>query len=156
MTMNLSPATITRLEKDAVDDGFDRDLPREGDWLASASTRAPMRLWLAVFDAAVLIAAFSQPHGARALGEYGTPIAAPLPAGVVVGRTVVDVPTLQRLVRRAFQPSMTRSDEPPGTEERAILPLRGAARVNGIVGAHRGNLTWQRARVFEKSGAFAT
>ena len=44
MTMTISPATVTRLEKTAVDDGFDRDLRHEGDWLAFASTQAPLRL----------------------------------------------------------------------------------------------------------------
>ena len=111
MTMALSPATITRLEKVAVDNGFDRDLPREGDWLAFASTQAPLRLWLTVFGDAVFIAAFSQLHVARALGEYGTPMAAPLPPGAAAGRTVVDIPALHRLVRRAFQLSKTLPDE---------------------------------------------
>ncbi len=111
MTSSLSPATITRLEKLAVDNGFDRDLPREGDWLAFASTQAPLRLWLTVFGDAVFLAAFSQLHVARALGEYGTPMVAPLPPGAAAGRTVVDIPALHRLVRRAFQLSKTLPDE---------------------------------------------
>jgi hypothetical protein len=36
MTTPLSPATITRLEKAAVDNGFDRDLGRDGEWLGFA------------------------------------------------------------------------------------------------------------------------
>ena len=46
MTAHLTPATITRLEKAAVDNGFDQELPRQGDWLGFASTQAPLRLWL--------------------------------------------------------------------------------------------------------------
>ena len=57
------------------------------------------------------MAAFSQLHVARALGEYGTPMAFPLPPGAVAGRTVSDIPALNRIVRRAFQLSKTLPDE---------------------------------------------
>ena len=43
----LLPSTLaTRLEKAAIDNGFDEDLPRERDWLAYASTHAPVSVWL--------------------------------------------------------------------------------------------------------------
>jgi putative restriction endonuclease len=109
--MALSPATVTRLEKVAVDNGFDQTLARDGDWLGFSSTQAPLRVWLSYFGDAVYIAAFSQLHVARALGEYGTPMAAPLPPGAAAGRTVTDIPALHRLVRRAFQLSKTLPDE---------------------------------------------
>jgi len=109
--VTLSPATVTRLEKVAVDNGFDQLLPREGDWLSFSSTQAPLRLWLSTFGDAVFIAAFSQPHVARALGEYGTPMTSPLPPTAAAGRTVTDIPALHRLVRRAFQLSKTLPDE---------------------------------------------
>ena len=116
MTTALSPATVTRLEKVAVDNGFDQTLPRPsagdaGDWLGFSSTQAPLRVWLSYFGDALYLAAFSQLHVARALGEYGTPMAAPLPPGAAAGRTVVDIPALHRLVRRAFQLSKTLPDE---------------------------------------------
>jgi hypothetical protein len=38
VTTHLTPATITRLEKAAVDNGFDQELPRQDDWLGFAST----------------------------------------------------------------------------------------------------------------------
>jgi hypothetical protein len=50
MTIPLSPAIATLLEKVAVDNGFDRKLPREGNWLAYASTQAPLRLCLSTFS----------------------------------------------------------------------------------------------------------
>lgn len=109
--MTLRAATLTRLEKVAVDNGFDLSLPSEGDWLAFASTQAPLRLWLSFFGEAVYIAAFSQLQVARALVDQGTPMLAPLPAGAVAGRTTNDVPSLHRLVRRAFQLSKTLPDE---------------------------------------------
>jgi len=111
MTSPLSSITITRLEKAAVDNGFDRELPRDGAWLVYASTRVPLKVSLGMFGDAVYMVAFSQLHVARALGEYGTPMAAPMPTGAVAGRTVVDIAALHRLLRRAFQLSKTLPDE---------------------------------------------
>ena len=44
MTGTASPAIATRLEKMAVDNGFDLELPREGAWLGFASTQTPLRI----------------------------------------------------------------------------------------------------------------
>ena len=38
----LTPAVVTRLEKTATDNGFDRELPSQGDWLRFASTQVPL------------------------------------------------------------------------------------------------------------------
>lgn len=111
MTTALSPVTITRLEKAAVDNGFDQELPREGDWLGFTSTQCPLRIWLGSFGDAVFLATFSQQNVARALGQYGTPMGASLPKGALGGRTVTDIPALHRLLRRAFQLSKTLPDE---------------------------------------------
>ena len=48
MTTPLSPVLLTRLEKAAVDNGFDQELPRQGDWLGFSSTQCPLRLWLRI------------------------------------------------------------------------------------------------------------
>jgi len=133
MTPMLTPATITRLEKLAVDNGFDRSLARDGDWLAFASTQAQLRLWLTVFGDAVYIAAFSQLHVARALGEYGTPMTAPLPAGAAAGRTVVDIPALHRVVRRAFHLSRTLPDALLHTFETQTAALPRATEIERLV-----------------------
>ena len=111
MTTALSPVIASRLEKAAVDNGFDQEQPREGDSLGFASTQCPLRIWLGTFGDAVFLATFSQQNVARALGEYGTPMAAPLPKGALGGRTVTDIPSLHRLLRRAFQLSKTLPDE---------------------------------------------
>jgi hypothetical protein len=111
MTAALSPVLVSRLEKAAIDNGFDQDLPRDGDWIGFASTQCPLRVWLGTFGDAVFLAAFSQLNVARALGEYGTPMAAPLPKGALAGRTVPDVPAMHRLLRRAFQLSKTLPDQ---------------------------------------------
>jgi len=107
----LSAPILTRLEKAAIDNGFDRELPRQADWLGFASSHAPLCLWLTMFRDAIYIAAFSQLHVAKALDDFGTSMTSPLPAGATAGRTVVDIPSLHRLVRRAFQLSRTLPDE---------------------------------------------
>jgi hypothetical protein len=103
VTTALSPITMSRLEKAATDNGFDQGLEPED---------------------AILLAAFSQQNVARALGEYGTPMAAPVPSGAAGGRTVRDVPALHRLLRRAFELSKALPDELLHTFEKqvAVLP----------------------------------
>jgi hypothetical protein len=107
----LSAFTLTLLEKAALDNGFDQELPRQADWLGFASTRAPLKLWLARFGDALYVAAFSQANVAKALDGYGTPAASPLPPGAVAARTVADEAELDRMVRRAFQLSRSLPDE---------------------------------------------
>lgn len=121
--MTLSPLTQTRLEKAATDNGFDRALEPDGAWLVFASTQCPLRIWLGSFGDAVLLAAFSQQNVSRALGEYGTPMAAPMPKGAAGGRTVTDVPALHRLVRRAFQLSKALPNELLHTFENEVAGL---------------------------------
>ncbi|WP_428263331.1 HNH endonuclease [Haliangium sp.] len=111
MIGHLSPATTTRLEKAAIDNGFDQELPAPEGWLGFASTQAPLRIWLTALGTDLFLITLSQAHVARALGEHGTPMASPLPEGATAGRTVTDIPSLHRLVRRAFQLSRTLPDE---------------------------------------------
>lgn len=121
--MTLSPLTRTRLEKAATDNGFDRALAPEGDWLVFASTQCPLRVWLNAFADAVLLAAFSQRDVARALGEHGVAMAAPMPKGAAGGRAVPDVPALHRLLRRAFQLSRALPNELFHAFERQVAAL---------------------------------
>src|SRR4051812_37743078 len=107
----LSPFTVTLMEKAALDNGFDQELPRQADWLGYASTRAPLKLWLTRFGDALYVAAFSQANVAKALDGYGTPAASPLPPGATAARTVTDEAGLDRMVRRAFYLSRTLPDE---------------------------------------------
>lgn len=121
--MTLSPLTRTLLEKAATDNGFDRALAPEGEWIAFASTQCPLRIWLGAFGDAVLLAAFSHHNVSRALGEYGTPMVAPMPKGAAEGRTVSDVPALHRLLRRAFQLSKALPNELLHTFENQVAAL---------------------------------
>ena len=67
----LSPSLRTRLEKTAVDNGFDIDRPRAGDWLAFASSQTPLLVWLAVDADKRLLVAISQQNIATALQKIG-------------------------------------------------------------------------------------
>jgi hypothetical protein len=97
----LTPILVSRLEKAATDNGFDQSLKSESGWLTFASTQCPLRVWLGIFGDSFLVA-LSQQNVVRALGEYGTPMAASIPKSAVGGRTVPDIPALHRLLRRAF------------------------------------------------------
>lgn len=63
----LSPATATRLEKAAIDNGFDQELPAPEGWLGFASTQAPLRIWLTALGDDLFLVTLSQLHVARAL-----------------------------------------------------------------------------------------
>lgn len=123
MTTALSPILVSRLEKAATDNGFDQVLEPEGDWLVVASTQCPLRVWLGAFGDAVFLAAFSQQNVAKALGEYGTIIAAPLPHGAAGGCAAPDVPALHKLLRRSFQLSRALPNELLHTFEKVAAEL---------------------------------
>lgn len=109
--MSVSAATVTRLEKTAVDNGFDRELARQDDWLAYASTQAPLRIWLTAVDDDRLVLAVSQASVARALTDQATVFDGVLPQGAQAALLVPAASTLHHLVRRAFQLSRTLPDE---------------------------------------------
>jgi hypothetical protein len=112
MASALNPVIAIRLEKAAVDNGFDIERPSVGGWLGYASTQAPLKIWLTHFaDETLFLVAFSQAHVAAALEGFGTPVVSPLPEGAVAGRSVLDIPSLYSLVRRAFQLSKSLPDE---------------------------------------------
>lgn len=131
--MTLSSTIVSRLEKTAVDNGFDQTLTREGDWLGFASTHAPTKLWLTAYGDGLFLAAVSQPSVAKALGDHGAPFTNPLPDGAVGARGVADIPALHHLVRRAFQLSRTLPDELLHVFEKRIAGLRRATEVERLV-----------------------
>src|SRR5438105_446743 len=99
MTTPLSPVIVSRLEKAAIDNGFDQELPgsRREDgtlqWLRFASTQCPLRIWLGMFCDA-FVAAFSQQNVAGSLSKLGTVFDGTLPNGATGGRCVADIPAL--------------------------------------------------------------
>lgn len=109
--MRLTPIARTRLEKAAIDNGFDLDLGADERWLRYGSSQAPLRLWLSALGDGFFVVAMSQGHVVAALDGLGTPITNPIPPGAAGGRSVADIPALHHLVRRAFQLSRTLPDE---------------------------------------------
>jgi putative restriction endonuclease len=132
MTAGPSAATLTLLEKLAVDNGFDRELPHTSEWLAFASTQSPLRIWLSAPGEALFVAALSQSNVAAALG-LGAAASSLLPEGAVAARLVTDIPALYRLVRRAFQLSKALPHELLHTFEKQIVDLPSSTEAERLV-----------------------
>lgn len=130
--MTLTPATITRLEKSATDNGFDLPLSREGDWLRFASSQTLLRVWLSVASNGQFVAAFSQKHVAQLLKEFGS-LAGLLPPGSLAGLVVEDIPSLHRLMRRAFQVSKVLPEEPQRLFAKQIQHLPNSTEAERLV-----------------------
>lgn len=109
--MKLTPIARTRMEKAAVDNGFDLDLGADERWLRYGSSQAPLRLWLSALGDGFFVVAWSQGNVVAALDGLGTPVTSPIPPGAAGGRSGADIPALHHLVRRAFQLYRTLPDE---------------------------------------------
>ncbi len=133
MTPALSPIVVSLSEKAATDNGFDRALEREGDWLPFASTLCPLRLWLGARIAGEFVAALSQHNVLHALGEHGSLVTVALPVGIAGARAVPDVPALHRLLRRAFQLSKALPDELLHTFQKRITALPATTEAERLV-----------------------
>lgn len=133
----LPVATRTRLQKVAMDTGFDLAAPsaagKGGPWLSFASTHCPLRIWLGQFGEAVFLVAFSQQNVARTIGPYGTPVLGPLPEAAMGGVTVADIPSLYRLLRRSFQLANTLPDELLHVFERETAGLPRTTEIERLV-----------------------
>lgn len=130
--MTSSLLTQTRLEKAATDNGFDRALAPEGDWLVFASTQCPLRVWLRALGDGFLITALSMKNVLAAL-DVGTPIVNPLPEGAAGARSVGDFSLFHRLLRRAFQLSKTLPNELLHTFEKEVAALSKTTEVERLV-----------------------
>jgi putative restriction endonuclease len=133
MTEMISPALATLLEKVAVDNGFDLALPRHGGWLGFASSQAPLRIWLTTRGGKHYLAAVSRHNVAAALGDHGVEAADALPEGALGARAVGDLPSLHRLVRRAFQLSKALPDELLHAFESAVSAMPKATEAERLV-----------------------
>jgi hypothetical protein len=101
--MTIDPSTTTRLEKAALDNGFDRELAPVGNWLAFGSTHAHLALWLQATVAGQLAVALSRADVAKALTDHGGPSSAAPPAEAAACLQVGTIPELNGLLRRAYQ-----------------------------------------------------
>ena len=105
--MSQTLAIATRLEKAAIDNGFDRELPRAGEWLAYGSTHAPLEVWLRAMDSGRL----PWPCPGWTSCEPWPTARTLLPRNPLPGRPPsrksATIPELNRLLRRAYQLART-------------------------------------------------
>lgn len=107
----LSLATSTRLTKLALDNGLDIEGVSDGQWMAFASTIAPLRLWLTAVGDTLYIAALSQLNVAEGVAPLGSTFVSPIPVGAAAARGTTSIAALHELVRRAYQLSRTLPNE---------------------------------------------
>jgi len=112
MISTLPLAVATRLEKAAIDNGFDVAAPAEGGWLGFGSSQTRLRIWLSALGDSLFVLALSRRTVLEGLEGRGVPFANPLPHGASGARSVSDLVALNRMVRRAFQLSRALPDEP--------------------------------------------
>jgi hypothetical protein len=111
MTAALSSIIASRLEKAAVDNGFDLGRAASGNWLGFASSQCSLRLWLGVDESGALLSGFSRANVLPALQPLGQPVYTELPPGCAGACGAHDIPALHRLLRRAFQLGKSLPDE---------------------------------------------
>ncbi len=111
MATALSPIIASRLEKAAVDNGFDLERAAFGNWLGFASSQCSLRLWLGVDESGALLSGFSRANVLPALQPLGQPVSTELPPGCAGACGTHDIPALHRLLRRAFQLGKSLPDE---------------------------------------------
>ncbi len=75
-----------------MDNGFDRELPAIGPWLAFASTQCPLFIWPGITSGVAFAITLSQHNVVVALGTLGEPFEETLPTGAVGARVVPDIP----------------------------------------------------------------
>ena len=122
--MNPFANMAARLEKAALDNGFDLVRAPEGGWLPAGSSHAPLSVWLTAGASGHPVAALSRADVARALAGLGTPATVPLPFGAAAAHEVSHIDALHHLLRRAFQLARTLPNEllRTFTEKTATLP----------------------------------
>jgi len=108
----LDPTSSTRLEKAAIDNGFDLERGKDGDWLTFGSSQVSLLIWLAAPSESSFLVALSRTDVFDALGNAGLAVTSPIPCGAVASRSVSDPQSLHRLLRRAFQLARALPDEP--------------------------------------------
>jgi putative restriction endonuclease len=145
VTTSLSPIAVSRLEKAAADNGFDRALPPVGSWLTFVSTQCPLQIWLTMSAGGECYASLSQFHVANALSAQRAAAEINMPLGAAACLETPDVPTLHQLVRRAFQLSKTLPDEPLHVFERQTRLLPRTTEAERLVAQRIGQDVFREA-----------
>lgn len=129
----LSPVVSSRLEKAALDNGFDQEQPGDQFWRRFSSTQCPLQVWLGAAGEAAILSTFSRQNVADSLAEFGESYVGPIPTGALAGRMVSDFSVLHRLLRRAFQLSRSLPDELLQEFERKTRALPRATEAERLV-----------------------
>jgi hypothetical protein len=99
----LTASKASRLEKAAMDNGFDMPGNASANWLEFRSSQSPLIVWLTCRSEETYGVAVSHANVALALGEFGTPLDVSPPQNATGGRCVSNMVAVHRLLRRAFQ-----------------------------------------------------
>jgi putative restriction endonuclease len=151
----LSPVITSRLEKAAIDNGFDRECALVDGWLSFASTQCPMQIWLSAIGDDAYLVAVSQANVAFALSDHSVVPSIPLPQGAVACLGVLDIPALHHLVRRSFQLSKTLPDEPLHVFQRQTRSLPTTTEAERMVVQRIGQDVFRDALIEYWTGACA-
>lgn len=101
-----------RLEKAALDNGFDIEGPRIDDWRVYSSSQTSLRIWLSEASDSNFVVAFSRMDVWKALDEIADDWSGLLPLGASGARMTREQVGLHRMLRRSFQLSRSLPDEP--------------------------------------------
>lgn len=118
----LSLTMQSRLEKAAVDNGFDHHLSQTGAWLSFKSSHCNLQIWLTQMDN-TLVLAFARTDIATELADLTT--IEDLPAGASCATVAENFEVLGTLIRRSFQLARTLPNALANAHETATagLPL---------------------------------
>jgi len=128
----MTPLLTTRLSVVAENTGFDRELGTTDGWLAFASSRVRLRVWLRALDAGTIAVALDAPALVGQLEPGGDPSAVPPPVPNASVRAVQDRQVLYRLLRRAFQLSRSLPSAPLAVFEAKVQELPSKTEVERL------------------------
>lgn len=107
----IPPAFRTRIEKTAVDNGFELPLPPRNDWLAFAGSQTRLQIWVTTDADKNLYLALSQSNVLEELQAHTVIPPVAIPDGSFGTLGARDIPSFDRLLLRVFQLSLTLPDE---------------------------------------------
>jgi putative restriction endonuclease len=128
----MTPLLPTLLSLVPESTGFDRELGAADGWLAFASSRVPLRVWLRAVNDTTIAVALDAPALVAQLEPAGDPSAIPPPTTNATVRVVPNRQVLHRLLRRAFQLSRALPSAPLAVFEAKVKELPSKTEVERI------------------------
>lgn len=107
----IPPAFRNRIEKTATDNGFELLQPPQNEWLAFAGSQTRLCVWITADADKYLYVAMSQRNVLQELQAEAAAPPIPIPENTYGTLGARDIPTLDRLLLRMFQLSLTLPDE---------------------------------------------